>query len=61
MGVVINESGDVQKICIISPLGYGLDRRAMDAVLRWKFQPATKDGRPVAAEVVIETNFHLYN
>jgi protein TonB len=61
LGVVINENGDVQKIWIISPLGYGLDLRAMKAVSRWKFQPATKDGQPVAAQVVVETDFHLRN
>jgi TonB family protein len=59
LGMVINENGDVQKIWIISPLGYGLDLRAIEAVSRWKFQPATKDGHPLPVQVVVETDFHL--
>lgn len=37
----------------------GLDDEAVKASKQWKFKPATRDGRPVAAHVVIEHTFTL--
>ena len=33
---------------------------AIDAVKNWKFSPATRDGKPIALEIKVEVNFHLY-
>jgi TonB family protein len=38
----------------------GLDDKALEAVRTWRFEPALKDGRPVAVQVNIEVNFRLY-
>jgi protein TonB len=39
----------------------GLDEKAMEAVRRYKFKPAMKDGKtPVAVQLSIEVNFRLY-
>ena len=38
-------------------LGYGSDENAPRAVRRWRFQPATKYGEPVAASVGVEVVF----
>ncbi len=46
---VIERSGLPQDIVVISPLGYGLDEKAMEAVSKWTFRPATKAGTPVGA------------
>jgi TonB family protein len=45
---------------VLSSLGKGLDEKAIEAVRTWKFEPAMKDGKPVAAEIAIEVAFHLY-
>lgn len=38
-----------------------LDRRALDAVNRYRFKPALKNGvQPVAVEITVEVNFRLY-
>jgi TonB family protein len=37
-----------------------LDEKAIEAVQKWRFQPATKDGEPVAVLINVETTFHLY-
>lgn len=34
-----------------------LDRAAMEAVRRWRFQPALRDGQPVVADVVVPISF----
>jgi TonB family protein len=41
-------------------LGFGLDEKALEAVKQWRFEPAKKDGRPVAVQINIEVNFRLY-
>ena len=35
-----------------------LDRAAMEAVRRWRFQPAVRDGQPVVADVVVPIVFN---
>jgi len=44
---------------VINPIGMGLDEKAVEAVRTWKFQPALKDGKPVAVEIAVEVDFHL--
>ena len=41
-------------------LGMGLDQKAIEAVKKWKFEPALKDGKPVAVQINVEVNFRLY-
>jgi TonB family protein len=41
-------------------LGLGLDEKAIEAVRKWKFEPAMKNGQPVAVQVNVEVNFRLY-
>ena len=40
--------------------GWDWIEKALEAVEQWRFQPALKDGEPVAVQIVVETNFHLY-
>ena len=57
---IITPEGRASDLRIVRSLGMGLDEKAMDAVRKWRFDPATKDGLPVAVQVNIEVNFHLY-
>jgi TonB family protein len=47
-------------IRIARSVGLGLDQKAIDAVRRWRFEPAMKGGRPVAVQVSVEVSFRLY-
>jgi TonB family protein len=40
-------------------LGLGLDEKAIEAVQKWRFRPAMKDGRAVNVEATVEVNFRL--
>jgi TonB family protein len=57
--LVVDANGVPQRIAVSRPLGYGLDASAVEAMMRWKFSPATRDGAAVAAEVVVEEQFSL--
>jgi len=60
LGLVVNNEGLPTKVHIVSPLGCGLDAKAVQAVETWRFKPAEKDGQPVPAEIAVEVDFHLY-
>jgi TonB family protein len=58
--IAVGEQGTVQQVWIINPLGLGLDEEAIKAVKQWRFEPGTKDGKPVPTFANIEVNFHIY-
>jgi TonB family protein len=58
--LIVDENGKPRDIKIARSLGMGLDQKAIEAVRRWKFEPAMKDGRPVAVQINVEVNFRLY-
>ena len=58
--VVVGPDGRPRDIRIQRSLGLGLDEKAMEAVRSWKFEPAKKDGQPVAVQINVEVNFRLY-
>lgn len=58
---VIDVSGVPAKLRIVSPLGFGLDDRALQAVSQWRFEPAKKDGMPVEAVTMVPVDFRLFH
>ncbi|HEY6352607.1 MAG TPA: energy transducer TonB [Candidatus Angelobacter sp.] len=57
---IIGPDGRPRDLRVHRSLGMGLDEKAMEAVRTWRFRPATKDGNPVAVQIEVEVNFHLY-
>lgn len=60
LSVVVGPDGRPHDMHVVRSLGMGLDEKALEAVRSWKFEPAKKDGQPVAVMVAIEVNFRLY-
>jgi periplasmic protein TonB len=60
LSVIVDASGHPKYIRIQRSLGMGLDEKAVAAVKTWRFEPAMKDGHPVAVQMSVEVNFHLY-
>ncbi len=58
--LVIGPDGRPRDIRVARSLGLGLDEKAIEAVRNWKFEPALKDGRPVAVQINVEVDFRLY-
>jgi TonB family protein len=58
--LIVGADGRAHEIEVRRSLGMGLDEKAIEAVQRWKFEPARKDGLAVAVMVNVEVNFHLY-
>jgi protein TonB len=49
--------GRAHRIVVVQPLPYGLHWEAIRAVRKWRFQPGTKNGKPVKIRAFIEVNF----
>jgi TonB family protein len=58
--LVVGEDGRPRDIRVTKPIGKGLDEKAIEAVREWRFDPARKDGKPVAVQIAVEVDFHLY-
>lgn len=58
--VVVDASGRPRDVRVNRSVGMGLDEKAIEAIRTWRFEPATKDGRPVAVRISVEVNFRLY-
>ena len=57
--LVVDEQGMPTKIAVLSPLGFGLDERALAAIETWRFRPGVKDNKPVAVAATIEVSFRF--
>ncbi len=58
--LIVGPDGKPRDVKVARSLGMGLDEKAIEAVRNWKFQPAMKDGKPVAVQINVEVNFRLY-
>ncbi len=58
--LVVGPDGRPRDLRVLRSLGLGLDEKAMDAVRQWRFEPARKNGTPVAVRVNVEVDFKLY-
>ena len=57
--IEIDQQGRPRNPKVLQSLGLGLDERAVETVLKWKFKPATQDGKPVVSIATIEVSFRL--
>jgi periplasmic protein TonB len=58
--IIVDAQGNVQSPRVVRPLGMGLDEKALEAVMKYKFKPGTKEGKPVPVYMTIAINFRLY-
>jgi|SRR5579863_138383 len=58
--LTVSPDGTTKDIQLVKRLRSDLDANAVDAVRTWKFEPATKDGNPVAVSINIDVAFRLY-
>ena len=58
--LIVDQNGRPRDVKVARSLGMGLDQKAIEAVRRWTFEPAQKDGKPVAVQINVEVNFRLY-
>ena len=57
--VVIGLDGRASDIHVSRSLDPGLDRNAVGALKKWRFEPGRRDGRAVRVRASVEVNFRL--
>jgi protein TonB len=60
VAIIVDKQGNPQNPRVVRALGMGLDEKAIEAVMKYKFHPAMREGKAVAVPVNIEINFRLY-
>jgi periplasmic protein TonB len=60
LAMIVTAEGKVRDLKVIKSLDKDLDKQALAAVSTWRFEPATKDGKPVAVYLSTDVTFRLY-
>jgi TonB family protein len=56
---IIDKGGNVTNVQVLKGLPMGLDQAAVEAIKKWKFEPATLNGKPVDVYYNLTVNFTL--
>lgn len=59
ISTVVDAHGMPQNIKIVRSLEYGLGEQAAEAVSRYRFKPAMKNGTPIPVMMYVQVDFHL--
>jgi periplasmic protein TonB len=60
VALIVDAHGLPQNVHVVRRLGMGLDEKALEAIRKYRFKPATKDGKPVAVGITVEVDFRLF-
>ncbi len=60
ISTIVDRNGLPQNVRVVRKLDYGLDQNAVDAVEKYRFKPAVRNGEPVPVTITVEVNFRLY-
>jgi len=58
--VAFTENGKIENVLVLTSLGYGLDAQAIRAAKGIKYEPATRNGKPVTSVKPVEYTFTIY-
>jgi TonB family protein len=59
LAAVIRSTGRVEAVSLLQGLDIRLDRSAEEALSKWEFEPALRNGVPVDVDAVVEIPFRL--
>lgn len=57
LSLIVDNKGKPRDMCVLLSAPYGLDKQAMKAASKYRFEPATREGIVVAVRLKIEVNF----
>jgi len=57
---IVGLDGRTSNIVVTKKLGMGLDEKAIEAVGKWTFEPARRNGRPIITHMLLNMRFKLY-
>jgi len=57
--LTVNSKGEPANPKILRSLGLGLDEKAVESVMQWRFRPAMQNGQPIDFDTNVTVNFRL--
>ena len=60
LAIEVGADGKTQNIGVVRGLGFELGEKAVEAVRKWKFRPAMRNGEAVPVMATVEVNFRLF-
>ena len=57
LSLVVDKNGKPESITVSRSLGMGLNEKSIEAVQNWTFEPARKNGKPVAVRISVVITF----
>ena len=57
---MVGLDGKASNIVVTKKLGMGLDQKAIEAVSKWKFEPARSKGKPILTPMTLSVQFKLF-
>jgi len=59
VSLMVGIDGRPSNVVVTKKLGMGLDEKAVEALRKWKFEPARRSGRPVPARLSLSLSFKI--
>jgi TonB family protein len=59
LSFVVDADGHTRDVCVKKSGQFDSDEQAAKAVMQWRFEPATKEGQPVAMRISTEISFAI--
>lgn len=60
VGLIVDENGIPRNVHVVRPLRMGLDEKAVEAVRKYHFAPATDSNKPVPVAIYMKVPFEMY-
>jgi protein TonB len=60
VALIVDTKGRPQNVHVTHGVGMGLDENAVAAVKKYKFTPATENGKPVPVAINVEVDFRIF-
>jgi periplasmic protein TonB len=60
VNVWVDTNGNPSHVRVIRGVGMGLDEKARDAVMQYRFKPAMENGHPVLVELNVDVTFQIF-
>jgi TonB family protein len=60
ISVIVNAEGKPLNPRVVKSLDPGLDLKAIEAIKKFRFKPALREGVPVSVMITVAVNFRLY-
>jgi hypothetical protein len=55
--VLVGADGKAVRVYVVRRLGYGLDRRAVETALQYRYDPEVREGLPQSSWIDMEVKF----